>query len=74
MNWRRLMAPPSSNLGPHIITRLRKDASVHHSKNCALMSQMGSGAPNWCHSQHFTALPCPQMRGDLLRRTPPVSF
>jgi hypothetical protein len=32
---------PSSGLGPHITTPLRKNAAVHHSKNCALMSQMG---------------------------------
>jgi len=41
MNARRLMEP-SSGLGPHITTPLRKNAAVHHSKNCALMSQMGS--------------------------------
>jgi hypothetical protein len=34
-------ARPSSGLGPHITTPLRKRAAVHHSKNCALMSQMG---------------------------------
>src|SRR4029077_2208377 len=32
---------PSSGLGPHITTPLRKNAAVHDSKNCALMSQMG---------------------------------
>jgi hypothetical protein len=31
----------SSDLGPHIITPLRKKAAVHHSKNCAMMSQVG---------------------------------
>jgi hypothetical protein len=40
------MGAPSSNLGPHITTRLRKNAAVHHSKNCALMSQMGQNAKN----------------------------
>src|SRR5262249_41892545 len=40
MNSRRLMRGPSSGLGPDITTPLRKDAAVHHSKNCALMSQM----------------------------------
>ena len=34
---------PSSGSGPHITTPLRKNAAVHHSKNCALMSQMGLG-------------------------------
>ena len=28
-------AHPSSGLGPHIITPLRKNAAVHHGKNCA---------------------------------------
>jgi hypothetical protein len=28
-------------LGPHITTPLCKNVAVHHSKNCALMSQMG---------------------------------
>jgi hypothetical protein len=32
---------PSSGLGPHISTPLCKTAAVHHSKNCALMSQTG---------------------------------
>jgi hypothetical protein len=41
MNARRLMVAPSSGLGPHITTPLRKGAAVHHSKNCAMMSQMG---------------------------------
>src|SRR5262245_51350030 len=36
---------PSSGLGPHITTPLRKYAAVHHSKNCALMSQMGQSRP-----------------------------
>jgi hypothetical protein len=35
------MGAPSSGLGPDITTPLRKNAAVHHSKNCALMSQMG---------------------------------
>src|SRR5262249_61452876 len=35
------VARPSSGLGPHNTTPLRKRAAVHHSKNCALMSQMG---------------------------------
>jgi hypothetical protein len=35
------MGRPSSGLGPHITTPLRKNAALHHSKNCALMSQMG---------------------------------
>jgi hypothetical protein len=39
-------ALPSSGLGPHITTPLRKNAAVHHSKNCALMSQMGREAKN----------------------------
>src|SRR5262245_320284 len=34
-------AQPTSGLGPYITTPLRKNAAVHHSKNCALMSQMG---------------------------------
>ena len=38
---RRLIAHASSGLGPHSTTPLRKNAAVHHSKNCALMSQMG---------------------------------
>src|SRR5262249_23700123 len=33
-------AHPSSGLGPHITTPLRKNVAVHHSKNWALMSQM----------------------------------
>jgi hypothetical protein len=37
---------PSSGLGPHITTPLRKNAAVHHSKNCALMSQTGHEAKN----------------------------
>src|SRR5262249_3042868 len=45
MKWRRLMGAPSSGLGPHITTPLRKNAAVHHSKNCALMSQMGHERP-----------------------------
>jgi hypothetical protein len=32
---------PSSGLGPDITTPLRKDAAVHLSKNCAMMSQTG---------------------------------
>jgi hypothetical protein len=35
------MGASPSGLGPHITTPLRKNAAVHHSKNCALMSQMG---------------------------------
>jgi hypothetical protein len=41
MKSRRLMGAPSSGLGPHITTPMRKNAAVHHSKNCALMSHMG---------------------------------
>jgi hypothetical protein len=33
------MAAPSSGLGQDITTPLRKNAAVHHSKNCAMMSQ-----------------------------------
>src|SRR5215472_19032419 len=36
-----LPASPTSDLGPHISTPLCKNVAVHHSKNCALMSQMG---------------------------------
>jgi len=43
MNSRRFMGASSSGLGPDITTPLRKNAAVHHSKNCALMSQMGLG-------------------------------
>jgi hypothetical protein len=42
MNSRRFMGAPSSGLGRDITTPLRKNAAVHHSKNCAMMSQMGS--------------------------------
>jgi hypothetical protein len=41
MNSRRFMDAPSSGLGRDITTPLRKNAAVHHSKNCAMMSQMG---------------------------------
>src|SRR6516165_6873960 len=41
MNLRRFMGAPSSGLAPDITTPLRKNAAVHHSKNCAMMSQMG---------------------------------
>jgi hypothetical protein len=41
MNARRLMGAHHLSLGPHITTPLRKNAAVHHSKDCALMSQMG---------------------------------
>jgi len=41
MNSRRFMGAPSSGLGSDITTPLRKNAVVHHSKNCALMSQLG---------------------------------
>jgi hypothetical protein len=41
MNSRRFTGAPSSGLGPDITTPLRKKAAVHHSKNCAMMSQMG---------------------------------
>jgi hypothetical protein len=41
MNSRRLIGALPPGLGPHIITSLCKNAAVHHSKNCALMSQMG---------------------------------
>jgi hypothetical protein len=40
MKARHLMGP-SLGLGPDITMPLRKNAVVHHSKNCALMSQMG---------------------------------
>ena len=40
MNSRRLMRT-LVGLRPHITTPLRKNAAVHHSKNCVLMSQMG---------------------------------
>jgi hypothetical protein len=43
MNSRRFMGAPSSGLGRDITTPLRKNAAVHHSKNCAMMSQMGLG-------------------------------
>jgi hypothetical protein len=33
-------------LRAHITTPLRKNAAVHHSKNCALMSQMGQSRRN----------------------------
>jgi hypothetical protein len=46
MNSRRFMGAPSSGLGPDITTPLRKNAAVHHSKNCALMSQMGQNEKN----------------------------
>src|SRR5215475_2860941 len=39
-----LRSRPSSGLGPHITTPLWKNVAVHHSKNCALMSQMGPEA------------------------------
>jgi hypothetical protein len=45
INARRLMGRPSGS-GLHITTPLRKNAAVHHSKNCALMSQMGQNAKN----------------------------
>jgi hypothetical protein len=41
INAHRLMGAPPQALRPHITTPLRKNAAVHHSKNCALMSQMG---------------------------------
>jgi hypothetical protein len=41
INARRLIGHPSSDLGPHITIPLRKNTAVHHSKNCALMLQMG---------------------------------
>jgi hypothetical protein len=31
--------------GPHITTPLRKNAAVHHGKNCALMSQWVNNGP-----------------------------
>jgi hypothetical protein len=34
------LASPHGRLGPHISTPLCKNVAVHHSKNCALMSQM----------------------------------
>jgi len=43
MKSRRRMSAPSSGLGPYITTPFRQNAAVHHSKNCALMSQMGLG-------------------------------
>jgi hypothetical protein len=45
MNSRRFMGAPSSGLGPHITTPLRKNAAVHHGKNCALMSQWVNNGP-----------------------------
>jgi copper oxidase (laccase) domain-containing protein len=53
MSGHAAAAPPSSvmksrrlmgtlvKLRAHVTTPLRKNAAVHHSKNCALMSQMG---------------------------------
>ena len=46
MNSRRFMGAPSSGLGRDITTPLRKNAAVHHSKNCAMMSQLGREAKN----------------------------
>jgi len=40
-NSRRFMGAPSSGLVQDITTPARKKAAVHHSKNCAMMSQMG---------------------------------
>jgi hypothetical protein len=45
MNSRRFMGAPTSALGPDITTPLRKNAAVHHSKNCVMMSQMGHSRP-----------------------------
>jgi hypothetical protein len=41
MNSRRVIGAPSSDLGLQITIPLRKNAAVHHNKNCALMSQSG---------------------------------
>jgi hypothetical protein len=41
MNSRRFMGDALLRHRAHITTPLRKDAAVHHSKNCALMSQLG---------------------------------
>jgi len=51
INARRLMGAPTQALGPHVTTPLRKKAAVYHSKNCAMMSQMGHNRdyePNNC--------------------------
>jgi hypothetical protein len=37
------LLPLATVTGPHITTRLQKNAAVHHSRNCAMMSQMGLG-------------------------------
>jgi hypothetical protein len=41
MKSRRLIWAPLLGLRAHITTALRKNAAVHHGKNCALMSQLG---------------------------------
>src|SRR5262245_10584336 len=40
---------PFSGLGPHTSTPLLKNVAVHHSKNCALMSQMCPVTPDVAH-------------------------
>src|SRR5262245_7726174 len=48
---------PSSGLGPHITTPLWKNAAVHYSKNCALMSQMGSKCEVFAKSKGLPVYP-----------------
>jgi hypothetical protein len=40
------MGRPLLGLSAHITTPIRQNGAVHHSKNCALMSQIG-------HSRRF---------------------
>jgi hypothetical protein len=60
MNSRRFMGAPSSTLGPDITTPLRKNAAVHHSKNCALMSQMGHQRPRRAKPYAHARPLCPE--------------
>src|ERR1700748_3823711 len=53
---------PCSGLGRDISPPLRKNAAVHHSKNCAMTSQMGHSRPKRS-KQHDCLCPlCPESR------------
>jgi hypothetical protein len=69
INARRLMGP-LLRLGPDVTTHLCKNAAVHHSKNCALMSQMGDKRTM---DLRVAAPGCPLYKADIAQVIPAAS-
>jgi hypothetical protein len=62
---------PLLRLGPDVTTHLCKNAAVHHSKNCALMSQMGQERRIGAVRNTSALPPMSRRRADIVE--PPMS-